>query len=233
MMADGSTKPIETIKAGDRVMAFDVEHGGELIGAEVTETTAREVYGYFDLRLANGVCLHVTGEHPFYAPQTTRDVPRLHGEFVAAQWLQPGDMVEMVAGSVEVASNHIVAVNSPVMVHNFNVAEYHTYIANGVLVHNVKERARGGTLVPGAAYLFNESGLTRPEVIVPRTAGYALTRQDAMAALREAALPSSGITGKQVQVVFSDQNNFYDGLATRMYLEEKRQQSRAALAARM
>jgi TP901 family phage tail tape measure protein len=55
-------------------------------------------------------------------------------------------------------------------------------------------RARGGTLFPGVPYLLNESGFTRPEVIVPQMPGYALTRQDAMAALSRAAALNSPVS---------------------------------------
>jgi TP901 family phage tail tape measure protein len=58
-------------------------------------------------------------------------------------------------------------------------------------------RAGGGKLFPGLSYLMNESGATRPEIIVPQTPGYALTRQDAMTALTRAAMPGTGIMGNQ------------------------------------
>lgn len=195
-MADGTQKPIEQIESGERVMAFDPERPGEMGAGVVTETIQRETREYFDLTLANGVHLQVTGEHPFYAPRLTREVERVHGAFVPARLLRAGDVIETSQGPAAVLSNTSASAPWPIGVYNLNVEPQHTYVAGGALVHNVKTRGSGGPVLPNRAYLFNENALTRPEIIVPKTPGYALTRQDAMRALASTA-PGSGLMGNQ------------------------------------
>lgn len=195
-MADGTQKPIEQIERGERVMAFDPERPGEMGAGVVTETIQRETREYFDLTLANGAHLQVTGEHPFYAPRVTREVERVHGAFLPARRLESGDVIETSQGPAAVLSNTSASTLRPIRVHNLNVEPQHTYVAGGVLVHNVKTRGSGGPMLPNRAYLFNENALTRPEIIVPKVPGYALTRQDAMRALASAA-PGSGLMGNQ------------------------------------
>lgn len=55
-------------------------------------------------------------------------------------------------------------------------------------------RASGGPVMAGNPYLWNESAVTRPEVMVPSQNGYVLTKQDAQAALAGAAGGKGGNT---------------------------------------
>lgn len=97
--------------------------------------------------------------------------------------LRVGDRVETVNGPAAIKS--LVKVERAVTVYNFNVGVLHTYIANGVRVHNVK-LAGGGRVFPGLKALWQESGATRPEILVSSRPGFVLNRQDAMLALRGA-----------------------------------------------
>lgn len=175
---DGTLKPIEQVMIGDVVRSFDRRAD---VSGQVTGVTAHTANTYYVLTLADDTTLQVTGEHPIYAPRLTRSVERVHGDFVRVKDLQTGDTVETVSGPVQVTGKQ--PVERSVTVYNFNVDLLHTYIANGVRVHNVK-LAGGGRVFPGLKALWQESGATRPEILVSSRPGFVLNRQDAMLALR-------------------------------------------------
>ena len=71
-MADGTQKPIEDIKVGDRVRTHT---GGT---GRVTELHRRKYRGeFFEIKPANSDPLHATVEHPFFAAQGAKDVHRV------------------------------------------------------------------------------------------------------------------------------------------------------------
>jgi hypothetical protein len=125
--------PIEQIKVGDDVYAFDL-----LVHERVVATVARvfvkdvEIFGVIELE--DGTRFEVTAEHPFYLPQL--------GIFENAGKLKPGDKVlrETGSGQIEVAVKSV-DYSDPdrrAKVHNFHVPYYMNYFVNGVLVHNIK-----------------------------------------------------------------------------------------------
>jgi hypothetical protein len=120
-LADGSTKPIESIEAGDVVMAWDME-SGELKPDPVRAVQdPREV----DSFLIVNDSLRVTPSHPFLSD----------GEWVKAGDLKVGDHLTAADGSVVTVAT-IETVPGPVTVYNFEVNPYGTYVANGIVVHN-------------------------------------------------------------------------------------------------
>lgn len=137
LMTDGSTTPIEQIAIGDTVQSFDSY--GELVKGRVTSLQQREADEYFSL-VFDCATVFVTGEHPFYAPQITHSFHAVHGAFIRAHDLQVGDKVEAFIDGQR-RSAQLITTNreiTPTIVYNFNVAITHTYIANGLMVHNVK-----------------------------------------------------------------------------------------------
>ncbi|MBI3082964.1 MAG: transglycosylase SLT domain-containing protein, partial [Candidatus Omnitrophica bacterium] len=67
-LADGTSKPIEQVQVGERVRAFDPETG-ELTASQVVRTLTREVGAYYEVHLASGQTVEVTGEHPIFTPE--------------------------------------------------------------------------------------------------------------------------------------------------------------------
>jgi hypothetical protein len=131
-MADGTTRPIERIAVGDRVLAFD-EATGDLVTGTVSRTfeSARSE----PLVLVNGE-LTVTPRHRF----------RVHHGWVRAEDLQPGDPLTRPAPprDARAAGTGVELVRSLAelgvreRVYNFTVERYHAYVAGGVVVHNLK-----------------------------------------------------------------------------------------------
>jgi hypothetical protein len=122
-LADGSTKPVEAIEAGDLVLAWDEESGA---------TKADAVRGVHDPIHADGYLivndrLRFTETHPVL----------VDGAWRTAGELAVGDVLTAADGSPVVIES-IRTVLGPVTVYNFEVDPLGTYVANGIVVHNKK-----------------------------------------------------------------------------------------------
>ena len=139
-LADGTTKPIERIERGEKVLAASHEDPeGPVSAGEVVEVYHHEPRSLVEVEVG-GDLIRVTPKHPFYV----RD-----SGWTAASELRPGDSLRTAAGGwVAVGS---VADNGQVEpVYNIQVAALHTYfVRNGagnidVLVHNDSGGGTGG-----------------------------------------------------------------------------------------
>lgn len=134
-MADGSRRPISTVRPGDEVIAFEAD--GTLVHARVNGVLTHQVERYLVLRTEH-VEVRVTEEHPFYVG---------HGTFKTAEALQLGETV-MVAAEGTLQPQAVLAlerVSGPTTVYNLQTDSPHTFLANGIAVHN----KGGGCFVPG------------------------------------------------------------------------------------
>ena len=130
-------RAIESIRAGDRVLATDPESG---VTEEkvVVETYVRETGRLVHLRVG-GELISTTPNHPFWV--------RGRGFFSAGE-LQAGEELLTAAGEgcrIENVRQEIV--ESPERVYNFQVEGFHSYHVGsiGVLVHNADYGGEGGT----------------------------------------------------------------------------------------
>lgn len=126
--AEDGLRPIEEIKAGDYVWAWD-EETGEVALKEVVETYINETDELVHV-FVDGEEIVATPSHPFYSP--------VKG-WTDAVHLRAGDILVLVNGEyvvVEKVQHELL--ENPVKVYNFQVEDYHTYYvgSNGVLVHN-------------------------------------------------------------------------------------------------
>ncbi|WP_171074398.1 LamG-like jellyroll fold domain-containing protein [Nonomuraea basaltis] len=138
LMADGSHKPIETIKVGDLVLAANPvtgEKGAKPVTTLITgEGTKHLVKITVDIDGDSGTAtddITATSSHPFWAPALR--------EWVGAGQLQPGMWLQTSAGTyVQVAAVQSWTVRQ--RVHNLTVESLHTYYVlagkNAVLTHN-------------------------------------------------------------------------------------------------
>ncbi|MBS0632430.1 MAG: Hint domain-containing protein [Verrucomicrobia bacterium] len=134
-LADGTRRAISAVQVGDAVLAFTAD--GTIVRTAVRHVLTHEVTSYLILRTA-GVELHVTEEHPFYVG---------NGTFRTAEALHAGDTVYAYDGHGLVPQRILALehIRAPVTVYNLQTGEPHTFLADGIAVHN----KGGGCFAPG------------------------------------------------------------------------------------
>lgn len=130
-MADGPSRSIESLKAGDRILAWD-EATNQLAPGMVKQLLKHEDKAYETLALSlRGRDLHLTGNHP---------VRTAEGAWVQAESLNPGDrvlVVDPVSGALvsERIAGIIRDTSTQGVVYNLKTT-HGNYLAADVLVHN-------------------------------------------------------------------------------------------------
>ncbi len=134
LMADGSRKPIEQIKAGEEVLATDPSTGRTAARPVTTLITSEGAKNLVDITITvdgKSDVLTATDEHPFWLPK--RQTWLNAGDLRPGMWLQTSAGTYVQVSAVE----HRTATRR---VHNLTVEDFHTYhvVAGGqaILVHN-------------------------------------------------------------------------------------------------
>uniref|UniRef100_UPI0005BDA7E2 polymorphic toxin-type HINT domain-containing protein n=1 Tax=Nonomuraea candida TaxID=359159 RepID=UPI0005BDA7E2 len=138
LMADGSRKPIEQIKAGEEVLATDPATGRTGARPVTTLITSEGAKNLVDITITvdgRSDVLTATDEHPFWLPK--RQTWLNAGDLRPGMWLQTSAGTYVQVSAVE----HRTATQR---VHNLTVEDFHTYHVvaggQGVLVHNDNPR---------------------------------------------------------------------------------------------
>ncbi len=119
-MSDGSTRPIEQVREGNTILAYDDETK-QLKPDRVTKSFKHISDGYL---IINGH-LKVTPNHPVYS----------NGQWAEIGKLREGDQLLNAKGQLEtIISKEWVP--GKVKTYNLEVNPFHTYIAGGYVVHN-------------------------------------------------------------------------------------------------
>ncbi len=129
VVAAAGLVPVEDVRAGDLVLATDVDGGGGTTVKPVARTYVRASDTLVHLTIGGRVT-SVTPEHLFHVPGAG---------WVKAAGLTPATRLLGPGGEpVMVDDVRIELFDTPVTVFNFEVEEYHTYYAGHtpVLVHN-------------------------------------------------------------------------------------------------
>jgi hypothetical protein len=124
---------ISGMNIGDKITAFD--ENGNLVESIVTHKfihDGEEMSEVFEYELSNGNKLHITDNHPVLVPS---------GEFLQIGWLNIGDSVVGENNEeIQIISKKFV---EKTIVYNLEVEKYHTYIAEGIRVHNLTNKWAG------------------------------------------------------------------------------------------
>ena len=134
LLADGTTKDIEDIKPGDKVLATNPQTGrtGPRKVTHLIVTNGDKYFNELSIATRNGVeKLTATHEHPFWSPSERR--------WVTAGSLEPGMTLRTLHGDTAIVTrNH--AYTAHATTYNLTVDDVHTYYvlagATPVLVHN-------------------------------------------------------------------------------------------------
>jgi hypothetical protein len=149
LMADGSTKPIEDVETGDKVLATDPQTGettAETVTAEIKgEGLKHLVKLTVDTDGSEGTAtdmITATDGHPFWVPEL--------GEWIDATDLKSGQWLRTSAGTLVQITAVEHRTSDSVSVHNLTVDDAHTYYALAgaipVLVHNCNLSARASEI---------------------------------------------------------------------------------------
>lgn len=148
-LSNGDTKNIEDIVVGDIVLGWDGEKisEGEVIAidhrhnvgshADACETLGDEP----SLYTINGTGIEFTPEHPFLTKEGWKSlVPDIKQEpyrsDASVQILELGDYINVNGEWEEVKEIKVVRSDAEETVYNMTVDKLHSYIANGIIVHN-------------------------------------------------------------------------------------------------
>jgi hypothetical protein len=116
LMADGSSKAIEEVKAGDKVLSKD-EASGKIVAKEVVSTKVRTAPSTLVIEVEGGTRVETTPEHPFFVEGVG---------WTPAGRLAIGNAIVTRAGpSVKIVQ--IETKEKPATVYNFEVADTHSY----------------------------------------------------------------------------------------------------------
>ena len=122
-------KPIEEVKVGDKVLAYD-EETGEQAYKKVVRLFRNETYEWYHI-FVNDEEIVCTGGHPFYSTK--------YSKFISAKDLETDDKLLFSNGEYGII-NHIEVevLSKPQITYNFEVEDFHTYYVgtNEVLTHN-------------------------------------------------------------------------------------------------
>jgi intein/homing endonuclease len=129
VLAGGTTKAIENIRAGDYVKSYN-ERTGEVENKRVLQTFENTISELTTVTTSDGQEIVATPGHKFFA----------NNHWVSAEDLRAGDILVNVNGQkvvVEKVQHEIL--EKSVKIYNFEVQDNHTYFVggeNGVVVHN-------------------------------------------------------------------------------------------------
>ena len=178
VMADGSVAPIESIREGDLVSAYD-ESAGVVASARVTHTFQRCASDLVAV-IVDDQTIRATCEHPFFVANVG---------WVPAEQLKEADHVLTCHGDTK-SVRRVERLPSSLDVYNFEVEGFHTYFVTlaGLLVHNscsiqLSQRV-GDVLIKGPHIKVNgvELVLTRDLGWVPWKSGGGKKVEDAIRA---------------------------------------------------
>ncbi|MFE5907497.1 ricin-type beta-trefoil lectin domain protein [Streptomyces wedmorensis] len=142
LMADGSTKPIEQVKTGDKVLATDPKTGETRVETVTAEIKGQGVKHLVKVTIdtdgtsgSQTAQVTATDGHPFWVPELAKWIDAT--DLTSGQWLRTGSGTYVQIASIERWTAQSATV------HNLTVSDLHTYYvvagASPVLVHNCNE----------------------------------------------------------------------------------------------
>ena len=141
LMADGSTKNIEDVVVGDKVISYNIQTD-KFYNTNVIKATKEYIsQSYFEVKLDNGTILKPTINHPIL----TNDGFKTIMVWDKYKNLKIGDKVKTTSGYSEVVSIVEMKLNRRTEVYNLNVKDddeeidddtLDNYVVDGIVAHN-------------------------------------------------------------------------------------------------
>lgn len=124
LLADGTNKPIEKMAVGDQVLTFSDPVSRQLIVGRVEEVVEHLVGEYMIINKK----IKITPEHQVFSNNHFVDAGRLK----AGDWLWSAAKEKIIVRDIEIKHELI-------KVYNLRIDPQHTYIADGIWVHNAEK----------------------------------------------------------------------------------------------
>ena len=136
---DGSIKPIELIKVGDEILTYNTFTNAYEPGI----VNMTHIYEYtnnlYEITLKNGIVLKVTSGHPLLSDigwVSLNPELALYESSIETKLMRVGQTLQGLSIDAEIVD--IKKVEELVTSYNLTVNKNHTFIASGVIAHNVK-----------------------------------------------------------------------------------------------
>ncbi|HEC80870.1 MAG TPA: hypothetical protein ENI42_00375, partial [Thermoplasmatales archaeon] len=159
-LADGSYKPIEDIKIGDKVKVFN-NKTMSVEDASVTQTMTKMHDNVHELYLSNGKVLKPSANHPFWTREKGwATIDGLDDMNIGAKKLEVGDHVYQLSSNgtlEEVEVVGIVPLMGDYLTYNLVDMKYGTFIAEDIVTHNT-----GCTCFPPGTMITMADGNVKP-----------------------------------------------------------------------
>lgn len=124
-LADGTSKNIEDVVAGEIVLSWD-ETTNTNVNGVVSEILVADVNSIIEIKFEDGTTITTTEEHPFY----------VNTNWVKAKDLIVGNECIKVDGSISVIKSIAIKEETTTVYNLLDVKDSHTFYANDILVHN-------------------------------------------------------------------------------------------------
>ena len=141
LMADHSIKSIECVKDNDIVIAYD-ENSNTFVPKQVVHSYIHHnTLSMVRIYLSNGIIMDMTPGHPIFTTTGWKSLNLLVSLLdhqVEATLLHTGDTIVGINGNNIVTNIEFYKPEINYDTYNLEVADCHTFLANGQVVHNVK-----------------------------------------------------------------------------------------------
>ncbi len=141
LMENKKLSEIQSIKTGDVILTRENENSTKLVKGKVLNIVKHEVPGLFIINKT----IETTPEHRFF----------VNGRWLDAGKIKIGDMLENYQGQ-KITVSSLEWMLGKAAVYNLEIEKYHTFIADGIYVHNQK----GG----GGRSVFKDTAYWNPSV---------------------------------------------------------------------
>ena len=146
LMADGTTKNIEDVQVGDKVISYN-RNNDEYYTTTVNQTIEKEVDVYYEIKLEDGTIVKPTGNHPILTDNGFKTIIGITEDAQIIDVLNVGDKVMTIDGYKPIVC--IIRYDEKKKVYNLNVVDddeiesgedddsEDTFIVEGVVCHNI------------------------------------------------------------------------------------------------
>ena len=169
LMADNSIQTIELIKIGDTVIAYN-ELTKNFVPKKVTKSYIHHnTPAMVKLVFTDNSILELTPGHPLYSTHGWKSLDienSLYEHGTVATLLHIGDEIIGITGNKVVKTIEWLNIGSNYNSYNIEVEDCHTFLANGLVAHNMKVKYATGGLADSTGLAWLDGTPQEPEYVL-------------------------------------------------------------------